>query len=444
MNHTLPEVLPDIPRLVTALAEWLACVLTLFMSDKRTHSWKQYTITALFLVIQCTFLTVTGSIGGGPLWVLCMIVAIAFMLLYIACIHDCSIQTAFFHCAEAFIIAEFMAAIYWMLVSYYTQWMGEYFRIVNAFILIVIYGLISFLVLRLHHHYLPQKNQLMEVSDKESITAIFIGAFIFAFSNISFLIANTPFSGSYSYTIFQLRALIDLGGVAVFYAYHTQILNIHITQDMVKMEAILQTQYQQYAQSKEVTDNINYKYHDLKQYITLMRSSNTTEQHSEVLDKIEEEIHDYEVQNKTGNHVLDTLLSAKSITCLNQSILLTTVIHGELLSFMDVIDICSIFGNALDNAIEYEKTVSDPDKRMINLTVIEKNRAFIVIRCENYYEGSDAMTLEDKLPKTTKQDKSLHGYGLRSIQHAVHKYDGEMDIEVRDQWFRMKILIPMP
>ena len=58
---------------------------------------------------------------------------------------------------------------------------------------------------------------------------------------------------------------------------------------------------------------------------------------------MEEEIRQYETQNKTGNEVLDTLLGAKGIECQKEEIELTCVADGSLLEFMDVMDICSIF-----------------------------------------------------------------------------------------------------
>lgn len=64
---------------------------------------------------------------------------------------------------------------------------------------------------------------------------------------------------------------------------------------------------------------------------------------------MEAEIRQYEAQNKTGNKVLDTVLTSKSLYCNKNGITFTCVADGTLLGFMDVMDICSIFGNALDN-----------------------------------------------------------------------------------------------
>lgn len=67
-------------------------------------------------------------------------------------------------------------------------------------------------------------------------------------------------------------------------------------------------------------------------------------------------------QNKTGNKVLDTVLTTKSLYCNKHGIIFTCVADGTLLDFMDVMDICSIFGNALDNAIECEMKIPEKEK----------------------------------------------------------------------------------
>ena len=104
---------------------------------------------------------------------------------------------------------------------------------------------------------------------------------------------------------------------------------------------MLQNQYQQYKQSRESIELINYKYHDLKHQIAVLRSEQDPGRRNEFLNKMEEEIRQYELQNKTGNKVLDTVLTSKSLYCGKHGITLTTVADGSLLDFMDIMDICS-------------------------------------------------------------------------------------------------------
>lgn len=103
-------------------------------------------------------------------------------------------------------------------------------------------------------------------------------------------------------------------------------------------------------------------------------------------------------------------------------------------------DICSIFGNALDNAIECEKKIEDKERRLIHVTVTQQ-KSFLMIRVENYFEGD--LKFREGSPATTKKDKRMHGYGIKSIRYTVNKYGGALHINHKDNWFELQILIPI-
>ena len=187
-------------------------------------------------------------------------------------------------------------------------------------------------------------------------------------------------------------------------------------------------------------DIINYKYHDLKHHIIALRAEENDKKRNDYLDKMEEEIKNYEAWNKTGNKVLDTLLTSKNLYCMKNDISMTCVVDGTLFDFMDTMDICSVFGNALDNAIEYEKKLPEKEKRLIHVSAFNQKN-FLIVRFENYCE--EQVDFGEGLPATTKEDARFHGYGLKSLRYTVRKYGGEVDVSTQDNWFNLKVLIPM-
>ena len=82
---------------------------------------------------------------------------------------------------------------------------------------------------------------------------------------------------------------------------------------------------------------------------------------------------------KTGNKVLDTILTSKSTHCQRHGIELKFMGEGHLLNFMEDMDISALFGNMLDNAIESVVKIKDRQKRLISLHVIQ-DKQFIRIR----------------------------------------------------------------
>ena len=99
------EVLGNIPRLYTALADWLACLLYLFFLPKRTAGWRRYTIHAVFLLLLGVFMQATGQVP--QFWFLpCIAVSILIMFLYIRMQADVPARSAGYYCVRAFILGN--------------------------------------------------------------------------------------------------------------------------------------------------------------------------------------------------------------------------------------------------------------------------------------------------------------------------------------------------
>lgn len=432
------QILPDIPRFYTALAEWLSCLLCMRELVRRFSGWRFWGIAGTAFLIQSVFLILTGGLEG-PVWLMCMAAAVFLMFCFLRISCGSSGLDVGYVCVKAFVLAEFMASLEWQLHCFFYYGMGYESSWTGLLLLLAVYGGTCLVARGISSRYISGTEQ-MDTTGRELLFASVIGLSVFLMSNIGFVYSQTPFSGRYASDIFNVRTLIDLGGLAILVAYHIQRLHLRAQHDLESMEMILHNQYTQYQQSQETLDLINYKYHDLKHHIIALRAEENKEKRNAYLDKMEDEIRNYEAQNKTGNQVLDTLLTAKSLYCMREKIALTYVVDGARLDFMDVMDICSIFGNALDNAIECEKKIPETEKRMIHVSMFVQ-QTFLIIRFENYCEGE--LNFEQNLPVTTKKQAEFHGYGLKSLRHTVHKYGGEVDIDVEDQWFRLKILIPL-
>ena len=433
------STIQDIPRLFTALAEWWACLIFIGLVKHRLEKWKIGIVGIGFFAVQSAFMVATKHV---PLcfWIPCMIAAFLFMLLFIYCCCRISVTEAAYYAIQAFVIAEFSASIEWQVAQYFFPRTVIDSWGLQLMLLVVMYAWINTSIFLLLRKRLP-KDGRMELEEKEFYTALTIGIAVFAVSNLSFVTKNTPFSGQYAFEIANIRTLVDFAGIAMLYAHLVQCSENKMRRELETIQSVLQNQYQQYKQSRESIDLINYKYHDLKHQIAVLRSEQDPEKRNAFLNQMEEEIKQYELQNKTGNNVLDTILTSKSLYCDKHGITLTSVADGSLLEFMDTMDICSIFGNALDNAIECELKILDKEKRLIHVTVSQQ-KTFLMIRIENYFEG--VLRQKEGGFATTKKEKQFHGYGIKSIRYTVNKYGGAVHIDTEKQWFDLKILIPLP
>ena len=432
----MEHLMPDIPRVYTAIAEWMACMIFILPFKKRFAPVLTGIIMAVMLAVQSGFMIATEEVRLF-LWVPCMITAVILMFFFIFICCSVEVVDAAYFVLIAFVMAEFMASIEWQIACFFE--IDSYGKLWEWGTMILIYIAVGVILFQILHVHFPEDGR-MELGKKEYFSELLIVASVFAVSNISYLTVNTPFSGRYSFEIGNIRTLVDFAGIAVLYAHLMQCSEMCVKKELEAVQNVLQNQYAQYMQSKESIELINYKYHDLKHQIAVLRSEEDSQKREAFLNQMEEEIRQYEAQNKTGNKVLDTVLTTKSLYCNKHGITFTCVADGTLLDFMDVMDICSIFGNALDNAIECEMRIPEKEKRLIHVTV-SRQKAFLILRFENYCE--EEVQYQDGVLATTKKDKKYHGYGMKSIRYTVNKYGGAVTIDTKENWFDLKILIPI-
>lgn len=137
---------------------------------------------------------------------------------------------------------------------------------------------------------------------------------------------------------------------------------------------------------------------------------------------------------ETGNIALDAILSTKIAIAESKKITVNTKIQIPEDMPIDPTDICVIFGNALDNAIEECGRMDTANKR-IDITIICRDKA-ILCKIVNTAPKCKKCTFG-----TSKSDKQNHGFGLGNIKTALSKYNAEPTIERTDTKFILKFVI---
>lgn len=212
-----------------------------------------------------------------------------------------------------------------------------------------------------------------------------------------------------------------------------------LEQERAELRRLYEFERERYEQSRENIELINIKCHDLKHRIEGWERRDGQVPPEEI-QEIKRLVGIYDSAVKTGNDTLDTLLTERSLYCEKQGIRLSCMVDGQKLSFMPVGDICALFGNAVENAIEAVSRLERPEERCISFQARE-SRGMLVVTIDNCFSGP--LEFEDGLPKTTKAETGWHGYGLKSIRRVAEKYGGQATVLV-DEMFHLTILIPLP
>jgi hypothetical protein len=221
----------------------------------------------------------------------------------------------------------------------------------------------------------------------------------------------------------------------------SMIQRVQLEREMALQTQLSEQQKEQYTLTRETIEIINRKCHDMKHQVAALRQMQQTEARDAYCREVENSIQIYDSTIQTGSEVLDTVLTGKSLYCEAHQIVLTCVADGEKLAFLDPMDLYTIFGNALDNAIESVSQVEDAEKRLISVSIWERN-GLVLIQMENYYEGELTQNTQTGLPATTKNSPENHGFGLKSILSTIEKYQGHMTIHTENSIFILRISFP--
>ena len=136
---------------------------------------------------------------------------------------------------------------------------------------------------------------------------------------------------------------------------------------------------------------------------------------------------------ETGNIALDAIINSKLAMAHSKKIKFTTHIQIPEHLSMEATDICIIFGNAIDNAIEACEKL--PLKhRDISLSIVCENGS-IICKIVNS-AGNGLSNLE-----TTKEDKVNHGFGIENIKRALSNYEHALRISQTDNAFSLSFII---
>lgn len=217
--------------------------------------------------------------------------------------------------------------------------------------------------------------------------------------------------------------------VVQFVLYRT----VDLRTENTALNLMWQEERKQFELSKKTIDTINIKYHDLKHRLRDMRLP------AEEVESIKDAVRIYGSRIRTGNDALDVLLTENSLRCSEEGIRLTFMGNGADLSFMQVMDVYSLFGNAISNAVEAVEKLADPEKKIIDI-VSERRGDMVSIHISNYFDGK--LLLEDGMPVTSKTwEEGFHGFGMKSMKLIAEKYGGSLSASADGDLFTLDVYL---
>ena len=297
----------------------------------------------------------------------------------------------------------------------------KYSLIIEIIVYAISYTIIFFTLgrfIRKHNYYENYDRKFIIIS----ALIIFICIFIYRFARLS---ANDDITticiALYSLTCCSLALAIQ------YLAY--SFINLRVSNKT--LETIISQKESQYKVSKQNMDLLNIKCHDLKHQLNRLPKKEV-EEISTLID-----IYDNPVE--TGYDVLNVTMNEKIKILHDKGIKINFLGNGKLLNWISDVDIYSLFGNAIDNAIEALDKVDNKEKKVINIS-LESKGDLIIITIMNYYNGK--LNKDNQGIMTSKNfEKGYHGYGLKSMDYIARKYNGRLNIFTNNNIFKVVVTL---
>ncbi len=320
--------------------------------------------------------------------------------------------------------------------------------VVNDFtkptIVITLISIISrYILLTLIRKFHDWQNNIVGVENKlqDMIFLMIITDFSLVFLTYIFYLNISRISPE-MFLLLIIFNIIIVTIVFIFNIYRLLRFSRQLTENRLKTQ-YMQMQLQQNENMNILSNNLRSLRHDMNNHIGVIYGLLDTKQYNKLKSYLNgiyknlQEANDIIIVN---NEILSIILNNKKHLANEKMIQLVTWI--EVKDFiLTEIEICSLIGNILDNAIEATEKVPfdaiDID-REIKFVCVEKEEGWY-IDCKNPFVEAPLITEEGLM--TTKKNKESHGIGSRTMQDIIKKYNGTLEYSTDDINFIVKIFI---
>ncbi|MDE6950754.1 MAG: GHKL domain-containing protein [Lachnospiraceae bacterium] len=305
--------------------------------------------------------------------------------------------------------------------------------------------LLSFLVYFLIYLKLFKKNDiyLCDIKFKYKFALFIQGSIFQMFYDYVFYFfdENHARYGFDAYAVF----FISIAGAiySIFLTLGLAIKNIQSDRQNRELQSFMYMQKQQYDYQLQQSAAVRRFRHDLINHMGVLRelaNQKKTEEVKEYIDTIWKIQDEFDLKIHTGDGLFDVILNYYLYLAEKENIDFT--VTGKLTgkTSLEMFDITTLMGNILQNALEAAVQTAVPK---IRVEMIEhKKEIFIVVSNSEVKE----MNIRKGFLRTSKADKSNHGFGLKNVAAAVRKYHGEYYtesiVENGQAMFKISIAIP--
>ncbi|MGN0353263.1 MAG: sensor histidine kinase [Roseburia sp.] len=349
-------------------------------------------------------------------------------LLYLHFIFHTKWLTSLFH---AFIVTSAMGFSEVIILALFSNFAYDFYKNLSHFgnlsLLSISSKLLYFLILYFISHHFSSTEKNSSVSARENILLCLVPILsIWIMITFVTLCINIDLPRLTDFMIILSAFFILLINILIFGIYeYTQKKNAEFTNLQLQLQK--ESDYSQYYKMLlEQDENQKILIHDIKKHlqsISALNEQGDSEKISLYLERILLSS-DFQTSVRLCSHdLLNAILCRYHKECTSKQISINFDIRNHCIDFLQDDDLSALFCNLLDNAIESAEKVSDS---FIELSVHKKeNTRLTIITMENSCRTNPFLN-HTNLLASTKKNASKHGFGMKSIQRIVDKYEGDL------------------
>lgn len=409
---------------------WVIVGTLLFMINrkKRKLFWLRFIPLALAMIVLSAWL---WSLACGP-WlksigrisiVLCDLIMIAELFILFFASFECSVLESFLYTIGGWASEHLGHQVIAVITELAAPTNEVISFMIGLFTYLGVYAIIFAVFYKIHKNNLPVLNRRMLIPAAVLLLIVCVLAVYMPY--------GLPTSEDIAVRLFAISSCV-ITLCLIFGAFEEG----RLSRELKFIIQLDRKRAEHYEMSKESIEVVNTRCHDLKKLVERIVANKAAIDVGE----IQKELSTYDAIVKTDNEAFNTILTEKSLYCEGNGIRFTVMADTKRLGFLSDIDIYSLFGNILDNAIEASMKL-DEGGRAISLSVRDVEDIYY-IHSDNLFCGD--IKYSGGKPVTSKSNASEHGFGIASIRRIAQKYGGEIKISVDGDVFNIDIAIPIP
>lgn len=412
----------------------ITTILFQFMEIKYKRSFSQkyiYVVAEIIIVVCTTCINLfNNSIMNLVVWE--MLVALVVYLLYYENVNKPARRVVE---SEALMISMSVCESLGVIVL---EWLLQVINI-NNIDSIMLYCLeVTFSKLILIFLYYAFINRFIQKNDVPGtkIQYIIYGV-IFLYSLVNMIVIIKNFNdGQKSYLCAVNMGCIVLADLCLL--YYTKMINEkNFYENQVKaLEQQASMQYKYYLSQNQKYEQTVRILHDVNKHIKFIEELYETEQGniaSNYASEIRNILKPLIPRHFTENPILNILLTDKQAIMKEKDIAFDIDIENVDVTFIEPIDVTTIFGNLLDNAIEATEKIEN--NKFIHIK-ISAYRKILVVKIEN---SCGDIKWKNGMPIS---DKGLNrGIGLINVKNKIEKYHGDLTLKQENNRFIAELFL---